>query len=55
MTRQEIEQKMDELARKYVETHEPEIRKRFTDWAASLRRWRRSDGLALLSFLKNEA
>ena len=26
MTREEIEQKMDELARKYVETHDPEIR-----------------------------
>jgi hypothetical protein len=26
MSREEIEQKMDELARKYVETHEPEIR-----------------------------
>ena len=26
MTRQEIEQKMDELARKYTETRDPEIR-----------------------------
>ena len=26
MTRAETEQKMDELARKYVETHDPEIR-----------------------------
>jgi hypothetical protein len=25
MTREEIEQKMDELAREYVETHDPEI------------------------------
>ena len=25
MTRQEIEQKMDELAREYRETHDPEI------------------------------
>jgi hypothetical protein len=25
MTHEEIEQKMDELARKYVETHDPEI------------------------------
>jgi hypothetical protein len=25
MTREEIEQRMDELARKYVETHDPEI------------------------------
>jgi ATP-dependent DNA ligase len=26
MTREEIEQKMEELARKYIETHDPEIR-----------------------------
>ena len=25
MTREEIEQKMDELARKYADTHDPEI------------------------------
>ena len=25
MTREEIDQKIDELARKYVETHDPEI------------------------------
>jgi hypothetical protein len=25
MNREDIEQKMDELARKYVETHDPEI------------------------------
>jgi hypothetical protein len=30
MTRQEIEQKMDELAREFAETHDPEIQKRFT-------------------------
>jgi hypothetical protein len=29
MTRQEIEKKMDELARKYVETHDPEAQ---TGW-----------------------
>jgi hypothetical protein len=27
VTREEIEQRMDELARKYVETRDPEIRK----------------------------
>ena len=26
---------MDELARKYTETHDPEIPQRFTDWPAS--------------------
>jgi FKBP-type peptidyl-prolyl cis-trans isomerase (trigger factor) len=26
VTREEIEQKMDELARKYTETHDPEVR-----------------------------
>jgi hypothetical protein len=26
MTREEIEKRMDELTRKYVETHDPEIR-----------------------------
>jgi len=39
MTREEIEQKMDELARKYVETHDKE--KSFTDWAGNLRNWRK--------------
>jgi hypothetical protein len=29
MTREEIEKKMDELARKYVETHDPEIREEY--------------------------
>jgi hypothetical protein len=36
MNREEIEQKMDELARKYVETHDPEKpHTRFTNWLAS--------------------
>jgi hypothetical protein len=35
MTRQEIEEKMDELARHYVETYDRKSEKRFTDWAAS--------------------
>jgi hypothetical protein len=32
MTREEIEQKMDELARQYAATHAPEIKKRFAVW-----------------------
>ena len=48
MTREEIEKWMDELARKYVETRDPEI----IEEISSLRRWRSSDGLASLSFLK---
>jgi hypothetical protein len=34
MTRNEIEKRMDELARKYTETHDTEIPQRFTDWPA---------------------
>ena len=43
MTREGIEKQMDNLARKYVETHDPEIIEALTswpDWPASLRRWR---------------
>ena len=36
MTREEIEQKMDELARKYVETHDPEIREEICSLANQL-------------------
>ncbi len=36
MTREEIEQKMDELARKYVETHAPEIREEICSLADQL-------------------
>jgi hypothetical protein len=43
MTREEIEQKMGELARKYVETHDPEIIKEFINWAASLRRRKKNE------------
>ena len=32
MTRQEIEQKMNELAREYHDTHDPEIPKEIYDW-----------------------
>ena len=37
MTRQEIEQKMDELAREYHETHDPEITEEIYDLARWLR------------------
>jgi hypothetical protein len=32
MTRQEIEQKMDELAREYHDTHDRKSQKRFMNW-----------------------
>jgi FKBP-type peptidyl-prolyl cis-trans isomerase (trigger factor) len=37
VTRQEIEQKMDELAGKYHDTHDPEIRKEIFELARRLR------------------
>ena len=40
MTRQEIEQKMDELAREYRDTHDPEI----PEEIYALARWLREDG-----------
>jgi hypothetical protein len=43
MTREEIERQMEILARKYVETHDPEIIEalyQLARWPASLRRWR---------------
>jgi hypothetical protein len=39
MTRQEIEQKMDGLAREYHDTHDPEIPEEISDWLGSLGRW----------------
>jgi hypothetical protein len=39
VTRQEIEQEMDELAREYHETHDPEIPERFLNWLGSFGRW----------------
>ena len=39
MTRQEIEQKMDELAREYVETHDRKIVDQPYQLASELRRW----------------
>ena len=35
LTREEIEERMDELAREYYDTHDPEIRKRFLNWLGS--------------------
>jgi hypothetical protein len=37
MTREEIEQRMDELAREYDETMAQTSHTRFTNWPASLR------------------
>jgi hypothetical protein len=37
MTRQEIERKMDELAREYHETHDPEIPEQILELARRLR------------------
>jgi hypothetical protein len=37
MTRQEIEQKMDELAREYHDTHDPEIPEEIFELARRLR------------------
>ena len=37
MTRQEIEQKMDELAREYHDTHDSEIRVQILELARQLR------------------
>ena len=37
MTRQEIEQKMDELAREYRDTHDPEIPEEIFELARRLR------------------
>jgi hypothetical protein len=41
ITPAELEKQIVELARKYVETQTRKFEKRFTDWPASLRRWRR--------------
>jgi FKBP-type peptidyl-prolyl cis-trans isomerase (trigger factor) len=37
VTRQEIEQKMDELAREYHDTHDPEIPEQILELARQLR------------------
>jgi hypothetical protein len=39
MTREEIEQKMDELAREYHDTHDPEIPEQIFELARRLRGW----------------
>jgi hypothetical protein len=36
MTREEVEQRIDELARKYVDTHDPEIPYKIYEWAREL-------------------
>jgi FKBP-type peptidyl-prolyl cis-trans isomerase (trigger factor) len=37
MTRQEIEQRMDELAREYYDTHDPEIQEEIFELARQLK------------------
>jgi hypothetical protein len=41
MTREEIAQKMDELARKYVDTHDPELIKELYELAIELERMKK--------------
>jgi hypothetical protein len=43
MTREEIEEKMDELARKYIETHDPEIVKELYELARELEKLEKGD------------
>jgi hypothetical protein len=43
MTREEIEQRIDELARKYVDTDVPEIPYKIYEMARRSRRWGRSE------------
>jgi FKBP-type peptidyl-prolyl cis-trans isomerase (trigger factor) len=47
MTREEIEQKMDELARKYVETHDKEIIEELYKLARELEKTEKEWGLTL--------
>jgi len=39
VTREEIEQKMDELAREYHDTHDRKSQKRFMNWLGDFGRW----------------
>jgi hypothetical protein len=39
MTRQEIEQRMDAVAREYHDTHDPEIPEQILELARQLREW----------------
>lgn len=39
VTRQEMEQKMDELAREYHNTHDPEIPEQLLELGRQLREW----------------
>jgi hypothetical protein len=43
MTREEIEERMDELARKYIETHDPEIVKQLYELARELEKLEKGD------------
>jgi hypothetical protein len=46
MTREEIEQKMNELAREYHDTHDPEIPEQIFELASRLREMEHGLGLA---------
>ena len=50
MTCEQIEQKMDELAREYYDTHDPEIREEIFELARQLREMAH-DGAASVWFL----
>jgi FKBP-type peptidyl-prolyl cis-trans isomerase (trigger factor) len=43
MTREEIEKRMDELARKYVETHDPKIIKELYQLGRELEKMEKSE------------
>ena len=43
VTRQEIEQKMDELAREYHDTHDPEIREQIYELGRELEKVEKSE------------
>jgi hypothetical protein len=40
MTREEIGQKLEALARENCDTHDPEFQKRFMNWLGGFGRWR---------------
>ena len=44
MTREEIEKQMDELARKYAETHDKEIIEELYELTLELEKWRSRNG-----------
>jgi hypothetical protein len=43
VTRQEIQQKMDELAREYCDTHDPEIREQIYELGRELEKVEKSE------------